>query len=108
MRASLSTAAESADEPETTEQRRGGMPWWGWVVAVAGVAALVLGIIGFVLTPIPLSIGLTLGGTLDVLAVVFGIVRANKAGVGKGTAVAGLVLGGLALLSTFAGAGTVW
>lgn len=34
-----------ADEPETTEQRRGGMPWWGWVVAVAGVAALVLGIV---------------------------------------------------------------
>lgn len=75
------------------------------------VAALVLGIVGFVLTPIPLFIGLFLGGIPDILAVIFGIlgiVRANKTGIGKGMAIAGLVLGGLGVLSTFIGAGTIW
>ncbi|WP_136710039.1 DUF4190 domain-containing protein [Agromyces sp. H66] len=76
------------------------------------VAALVLGIWGFLTTWIPLFIGLFLGGVPDVLAIVFGIigiVRANASG-GRGLAmsVVGLVLGGLAFVSIFLGAGTIW
>lgn len=77
----------------------------------AAVAALVLGIAGFVLTPIPLFIGLILGGIPDVLAIVFGIValvRASRVRVGTAPAVWGLVLGGLGFLSIFIGAGTIW
>lgn len=75
-------------------------------------AALVLGIFGFVVTPIPLFIGLFLGGLPNLLAIVFGIVgivRANRLG-GKGMAMAvvGLVLGSLATIAIFFGAGTVW
>lgn len=75
------------------------------------VAALVLGIAGFLLTWIPLFIGLFFGGIPDILAIVFGIcgiVRANRVGRGMGMAVTGLVLGGLAFLSIFLGAGTIW
>lgn len=76
------------------------------------VAALVLGIWGFLTTWIPFFIGLFLGGLPDVLAIVFGIlgiVRANALG-GRGMAMAvtGLVLGGLAFVSIFFGAGTIW
>lgn len=78
----------------------------------AATAALILGIIGFVLTPIPLFIGLFLGGIPALLGVIFGIVgivRSNTlAGVGKVAAIVGLVLGGLAVLSIFLGAGTIW
>lgn len=75
------------------------------------VAAFVLGLVGFLVTWIPFFIGLFLGGLPDVLAIVFGIcgiVRANRVRRGMGLAVAGLVLGGLAFLSIFVGAGTVW
>ncbi|KRE30219.1 hypothetical protein [Agromyces sp. Soil535] len=76
------------------------------------VAALVLGIWGFVTTWIPLFIGLFFGGIPDILAIVFGIlgvVRANRSG-GQGMALAviGLILGSLAFLSIFLGAGTIW
>lgn len=75
------------------------------------VAAFVLGLFGFLVTWIPFFIGLFLGGLPDVLAIVFGIcgiVRANRVHRGMGLAVTGLVLGGLAFLSIFIGAGTVW
>lgn len=75
------------------------------------VAAFVLGLFGFLVTWIPFFIGLFLGGLPDVLAIVFGIlgiVRANRVHRGMGLAVTGLVLGGLAFLSIFVGAGTVW
>jgi hypothetical protein len=76
------------------------------------IAALILGIWGFLTTAIPLFIGLFVGGIPDILAIIFGIlgiVRANKMG-GKGLplAVIGLVLGSLAFLSIFIGAGTIW
>lgn len=76
------------------------------------VAALVLGIWGFLTTWIPLFIGLFLGGIPDILAIVFGIlgiVRANARG-GRGLAmsIVGLVFGGLAFFSMFLGAGTIW
>lgn len=76
------------------------------------IAAFVLGIWGILVTWIPLFIGLLLGGLPDALAVVFGIigiVRANQLG-GRGMAFAviGLVFGGLALISIFFGAGTIW
>lgn len=102
----------------------GRVRWWDgatWTeqfqhsVAGAGngsaVAALILGIAGFVLTPIPLFIGLFLGGIPDVLAIIFGIVgivRANKVRKGMALAVVGLVLGGLAFLGIFVGSGTIW
>lgn len=75
------------------------------------IAAFVLGLVGFLVTWIPFFIGLVLGGLPDVLAIVFGIcgiVRANRVGRGMGLAVTGLVLGSLAFLSIFVGAGTVW
>jgi hypothetical protein len=76
------------------------------------IAAFALGIWGFLTTWIPLFIGLLLGGLPDLLAVVFGIIgiiRANQMG-GRGMALAviGLVLGGLAFISIFFGAGTIW
>ncbi|WP_262000606.1 hypothetical protein [Microbacterium sp. Mcb102] len=63
-------------------------------------------------TRIPLFIGLVLAGIPDVLAIIFcimGVVRARKIG-GKGMslAVVGLVLGSLAFISIFFGAGTIW
>jgi len=75
------------------------------------VAALVLGITGFVTTGIPLFVGLFLGGPQDILAIVFGIVgitRAQRTGVGLGMAVTGLILGCVAFFSIFLGAGTIW
>ncbi|MCU1411885.1 MAG: hypothetical protein JWR04_2592 [Rhodoglobus sp.] len=78
----------------------------------AAIAALVLGIVGFVLTPIPLFIGLFLGGIPAILGVIFGIVglthSAPLGGIGKVPAIVGIVLGGLAILSIFVGAGTIW
>lgn len=75
------------------------------------VAAFVLGLFGFLVTWIPFFIGLFLGFLPDALAIVFGvcgIVRANRVRRGMGLAVSGLVLGGLAFLSIFVGAGTAW
>jgi hypothetical protein len=75
------------------------------------VGALVTGIAGFVLMAIPFFIGLFVGGTLDTVAVILGIcgiVRANRIHLGMPLAVVGLVLGGVSLLSVFAGAGTIW
>ena len=74
-------------------------------------AALILGICGFVLTPIPFFIGLFLGGIPDVLAIIFGIVglvKANQIHKGFAMALVGLILGSLGFLSIFIGAGTVW
>ena len=75
-------------------------------------AALVLGICGFILMGIPFGIGLVFGGIPDILAVVLGIVALNnnaaRAGVGRGPAVVGLVLGSVSLLSVFIGAGWLW
>ncbi|GAA2082125.1 hypothetical protein GCM10009840_17750 [Pseudolysinimonas kribbensis] len=76
------------------------------------VAALVLGIVGFVLMGIPLFIGWFLGGIPDILAVILGIVGIVKArelgNRGLALAIVGLCLGGVSLLSVFLGAGSVW
>jgi hypothetical protein len=76
------------------------------------VAALILGIWAFCVTWIPLFIGLFLGGIPAVLAVAFGITGIARSGArgGQGLplAIVGLILGGLAFLSIFIGAGTVW
>jgi len=76
------------------------------------VAALVLGIVGFVLMPIPLFVGWFLGGIPDILAVIFGIVGIVRArelrNAGLPLAIVGLCLGGVSLLSVFVGAGSVW
>lgn len=75
------------------------------------IAAFILGLFGFLVTWIPFFIGLFLGFLPDALAIVFGIcgiVRANRVHRGMGLSVTGLVLGGLAFLSIFIGAGTAW
>ena len=75
------------------------------------VGSLITGIAGFVLMAIPFFIGLFIGGTLDIVAVILGIcgiIRANRTRVGMPLAVVGLVLGGVSLLSVFVGAGTLW
>ncbi|GLI27688.1 hypothetical protein ARHIZOSPH14_19300 [Agromyces rhizosphaerae] len=114
-------------EPGTGRQRWWSGSEWGSYQAVpsdwtppretvAGngfaIAALVLGIWGFLTTWIPFFIGLILGAVPDLLAIIFGIlgiVRANRVGgTGLGIAIAGLVLGTLAFASIFTGAGTIW
>ncbi|MEU4210622.1 DUF4190 domain-containing protein [Streptomyces sp. NPDC026206] len=64
-----------------------------------GVAALVLGIVGTVLSP-----SIIFGVILGILAIVFGAMGRSKAATGEanngGQALAGLILGGVALLAT--------
>jgi hypothetical protein len=75
------------------------------------VGSLITGIAGFVLMAIPFFVGLFIGGTLDIVAVILGIcglVRAGRVRVGMPLALVGLILGGLSLLSVFIGAGTIW
>ncbi|BDZ64143.1 DUF4190 domain-containing protein [Agromyces mangrovi Wang et al. 2018] len=114
-------------EPGTGRQRWWNGSVWGSYQAVPSdwkppretvpgngfaIAALVLGIWGFLTTWIPLFIGLILGAVPDLLAIIFGIlgiVRAHRiGGAGLGVAIAGLVLGALAFVSIFFGAGTIW
>jgi hypothetical protein len=74
-------------------------------------AALVLGIIGIVLIPIPFFIGFVFGGIPGLLAVILGIVglgRSASARSGFGSALAGLILGGLVLLAIPLGGGILW
>jgi hypothetical protein len=75
-------------------------------------AALVLGIVGFVITLVPLFIGLFAGGILNILAFIFGIVGAAKSGklggLGLAAAVTGIVLSCVAFILMFFGAGTIW
>ena len=59
------------------------------------VTALVLGIVGLVASPFP--IGSYVAILLAILAVIFGIIGLRRRA-GKGMAIAGLILGGLALL----------
>lgn len=76
------------------------------------VAALVLGIAGFFTTGIPLFIGLFLGGPMDLAAIVLGILGINRSrtngGRGFGMALTGIIFGGIAVISIFFGAGTIW
>ena len=108
------------------DQTSGRQRWWDgtqWtenfaVAAPAGptngvaIAAFILGLVGFFLTPIPFFIGLFLGGLPALLAVILGIVGITRApafgGRGLPLAVVGVVLGGLAIVSIFFGAGTLW
>jgi hypothetical protein len=123
--ASLQPASPSVVPGWYPDAGSGRTRWWDgtkWtenyhqasVVATNGfaTASLVLGIIGFVLMGIPLFIGWFLGGIPDVLAVIFGILGISQSnrlgGVGKTSAIVGLVLGGVSLLSVFVGAGSIW
>jgi hypothetical protein len=75
-------------------------------------AALVLAIAGFFLMGIPLFIGWVLGGIPDILAVIFGIVALNRQAplnqIGRGKAIAGIIIAGISLLSVLIGAGSIW
>jgi Mg2+ and Co2+ transporter CorA len=70
-----------------------------------GTAAMVLGIIALILSIIPI-IGF-ISWILAPLAIIFGIIGLNKAGAGRGSAIAGLATGGVALLICIAWA-TLW
>lgn len=59
------------------------------------IAALVLGILGLIASPWPF--GSYLAVLLSLLAVIFGIIAVRRP-IGKGMAIAGLILGGLALI----------
>jgi len=76
------------------------------------LAALLLGIGGFVLTAVPFLIGLVAGGIPDLLAILFGVlgvVRSGRvAGAGLVFAVVGIVLGMLGLGMIPLGAGWLW
>ena len=77
----------------------------------SGAAPLVLGLIGFFLTPIPFFIGLLVGGIPALLAVIYGIVgiaSSSRHGSPSGAAIAGVVLGGIALIGIPFGSGTIW
>lgn len=75
-------------------------------------ASLVIGIVGFVVTLIPFFVGLFLGGMLNILAFVFGIIgvvsSSRLRGLGQGSAIAGIVLSCVAFALMFVGAGTIW
>lgn len=75
-------------------------------------AALILGIVGFILTPIPLFIGLVLGGIPNLLATAFGIagiVKSRKLN-GKGLvpSIIAIILSFFAGVAILFGAGIVW
>ena len=75
----------------------------------ASVAGFVLGIWGFLFTPIPFFIGLFVGAIPALIGVVLSIVGlAGRNERGNGLAVAGLILGALALIGILFGSGTVW
>jgi hypothetical protein len=84
----MSAAPEPPTQPYLVKPRNG-----------AGVAALVLGLLGFVL--VLLVLPSPLGALLGLLAVIFGIVGIGRAGSGdatnRGQAVTGLIVGLLAL-----------
>ncbi|NQX13798.1 hypothetical protein HQQ80_19395 [Microbacteriaceae bacterium VKM Ac-2855] len=78
----------------------------------AATTALVFGVIALVLTPIPLFIGLILGGILAAVAVVFGVIGLLKGLARNGAGVARAVIGGglgvLCYILMSFGAGTIW
>lgn len=78
----------------------------------AATAALVFGVIGLVVTPIPLFIGLIVGGLLATLAVIFGVIGLLKGLARNGAGVARAVIGGglgvLCFVLFGFGAGTIW
>jgi hypothetical protein len=86
-------------------------PGYGRPSNNAATASLVLGIVGFVITPIPFFIGFFFGGIPALLAVIFGIVglvRFGQVRVGQAMSIVGLCLGGFMLLLIPLGAGTLW
>jgi len=99
-----------------------GSAWSGHVATPPTVAApsanglatvgLILGILGFLGMGIPFFIGWFIGGPLDILGLIFGIVGAAKSGerggAGKASSIVAIVLAGVSLLSVFVGAGTAW
>jgi hypothetical protein len=77
----------------------------------AAIAALVLGICGFFLMGIPFFIGLFIGGPLDLLAIIFGIigfVKSQQVGRGLAPALIAMILAVISIITAFFGAGTIW
>jgi len=73
--------------------------------------ALAAGIVGFLVTGIPL-VGIFIGGPIDIVAIICGIWGLNRTisigRTGTGPAIIGIVLAGISLLSIPFGAGTAW
>lgn len=81
--------------PSPTQGPRGNRP---------ATSAVVMGSIAIIIAWIPFVV--IVGGVLAVLAVVFGVRglgRSRVDGVGRGTAIAGIVMGGIGLLATIVG-----
>jgi hypothetical protein len=78
----------------------------------AAWAAFWLGLVGLVLMPIPLFIGLILGGGLSVLAAVFGVIGLLKGLSRGGKGIAPVVFAAIFIALTWGGisigGGTVW
>lgn len=73
------------------------------------IAGFILGLWGFLFTPIPLFVGLFVGGIPALVGVVLSICGlAGRNNRGDGLAIAGLILGALALIGILFGSGTVW
>jgi len=73
--------------------------------------ALACGIVGFLVTGIPL-VGIFIGGPIDIVAIICGIWGLNRTisigRTGTAPAIIGIVLAGISLLSIPFGAGTIW
>lgn len=71
-----------------------------------GVAALVLGLVGLIIFSWIPGINLFTGIPLGILALIFGIIALSKAksrgGKGKGTGIAGVILGVLTIIASIA------
>jgi len=98
------------DQPAVPNQ-----PYYGQPAAVKNgyaTAALVLAIVGFFLMGIPFFIGWVLGGIPDILAIIFAIIALGRVApygqVGRGKAIAAIIIAGISLLSVFIGAGSIW
>jgi hypothetical protein len=73
--------------------------------------ALVVAIVGFVVTEVPDFIGFFAGGPEDLVALILGIiaiVTASRRGIGKAKAIAATVIAGAALLGIPLGEGIFW
>ncbi|HSU70729.1 MAG TPA: DUF2510 domain-containing protein [Micrococcaceae bacterium] len=73
-----------------------------------GIFSLILAIFALFTVWVPFFIGLILGGGSGIVALILGIIGANRNVTNKGPAVAGIVIGGLVVLLLFLGGGTFW
>jgi len=77
----------------------------------AATASVITGVLGLVLMPIPLFIGVILGAPLATIAIITGIIgllNARRGRAGTARAVWGIALAVLTFLGISAGGGIIW